>query len=93
MHHDNWMRDEEKAVSVLQNTEPEELFVCGSSRNRDDFLPYFTKAFYLRVDAHTMRQRLEATATRAIPKPTAPNPGVTIRRRVVVTASQDARCV
>ena len=35
------------------------LFVCGSSRNRDRFLPYFTKIFNLRVDDDTMRRRLQ----------------------------------
>jgi hypothetical protein len=34
--------------------------VCGSSRNRDHFLPYFTKVFNLRIDDVTMRRRLEA---------------------------------
>ena len=35
------------------------LFVCGSSRNRDQFLSYFTKTFNLRIDDDTMRRRLE----------------------------------
>ena len=35
------------------------LFVCGSSRNRDHFLPYFTKIFNLRIDDDTMRRRLQ----------------------------------
>jgi hypothetical protein len=35
------------------------LFVCGSSRNRDRFLPYFTKIFNLRIDNDTMRRRLQ----------------------------------
>jgi hypothetical protein len=35
------------------------LFVCGSSRNRDRFLPYFTKVFNLRIDDDTMRRRLD----------------------------------
>ena len=35
------------------------LFVCGSSRNRDRFLPYFTKVFNLRIDDETMRRRLQ----------------------------------
>ena len=35
------------------------LFVCGSSRNRDRFLPYFTKIFNLRIDDDTMRRRLQ----------------------------------
>ena len=34
------------------------LFVCGSSSNRDRFLPYFTKIFNLRIDDDTMRRRL-----------------------------------
>ena len=37
-----------------------ELGISGSSRNRDHFLPYFTKVFNLRVDDDTMRRRLEA---------------------------------
>ena len=35
------------------------LFVCGSGRNRDRFLPYFTKIFNLRIDDDTMRRRLQ----------------------------------
>src|SRR6202022_307471 len=41
----NFMWDQEIAVSELESPEPEVLFVCGSSRNRDRFLPYFTKMF------------------------------------------------
>jgi broad-specificity NMP kinase len=59
VHHDNWMWDREKAVSELESLEPEVLFVCGSSRNRDHFLPYFTKIFNLRIDDDTMRRRLQ----------------------------------
>ncbi len=58
--HDTWMWDPKKAVSELENPEPEVLFVCGSSRNRDRFLRYFTKVFNLRIDDDTMRLRLEA---------------------------------
>jgi hypothetical protein len=36
------------------------LFVCGGSRNRDHFLPYFTKVFNLHIDDDTMRRRLQA---------------------------------
>jgi hypothetical protein len=35
IHHDNWLWDREKAVSELKSPEPEVLFVCGGSRNRD----------------------------------------------------------
>ena len=59
IHHDNWMWDHQKAVSELESAEPEVLFVCGSSRNRDHFLPYFTKVFNLRTDDDTMRRRLQ----------------------------------
>jgi gluconate kinase len=59
IHHDNFMWDAQKAVSELESREPELLFVCGSSRNRDRFLPYFTKIFNLRIDNDTMRRRLE----------------------------------
>ncbi|HEX4526132.1 MAG TPA: hypothetical protein VH108_05265 [Gaiellaceae bacterium] len=52
------MWDKEKAVSELESPEPDVLFVCGSSRNRDRFLPYFTKIFNLRIDDDTMRRRL-----------------------------------
>src|SRR5437764_4360745 len=60
IHHDNFIWDQQKAVSELESPEPELLFVCGSSRNRDRFLPYFTKIFNLRSDEDTMRRRLEA---------------------------------
>lgn len=59
IHHDNWMWDRQNAVSELESPEPEVLFVCGSSRNRDHFLPYFTKIFNLRIDNDTMRRRLQ----------------------------------
>jgi broad-specificity NMP kinase len=58
VHHDNWMWDQQKAARELERPEPEVLFVCGSSRNRDHFLPYFTKVFNLRIDDDTMRRRL-----------------------------------
>ena len=53
IHSDNSMWDHQKAVSELESPEPEVLFVCGSSRNRDRFLPYFTKIFNLRIDDET----------------------------------------
>lgn len=56
---DNSLWDRQKAVSELESPEPEVLFVCGSSRNRDRFLPYFTKIFNLRIDDDTMRRRLQ----------------------------------
>jgi gluconate kinase len=58
--HDNWMWDRQKAVSELESPEPEVLFVCGGSRNRDHFLPYFIKVFNLHIDDDTMRRRLQA---------------------------------
>src|SRR6476469_8451597 len=51
--------DQQKALSELEGPEPEVLFVCGSSRNRDRFLPYFTAIFNLRIDDDTMRRRLQ----------------------------------
>ncbi len=58
--HDSWMWDQRAAVSELEAPEPEVLFVCGSARNSDRFLPYFTKVFNLQIDDDTMRRRLEA---------------------------------
>src|SRR5205823_6032910 len=58
-HPDNSMWDEQRAVSELESPEPEVLFVCGSSRNRDRFLSYFTEIFNLRIDDDTMRRRLQ----------------------------------
>jgi gluconate kinase len=55
--HSTW--DTKRAVSELESPEPEVLFVCGSSRNRDSFLPHFTKTFNLRIDDDTMRRRLQ----------------------------------
>jgi gluconate kinase len=60
VHHDSWMWDRATAVRELERPDPEVLFVCGSSRNRDEFIPYFTKVFNLRVDDDTLRRRLEA---------------------------------
>jgi hypothetical protein len=56
--YDNAVWDQQKAVKELESAEPEVLFVCGSSRNRERFLPYFTKVFNLRIDDDTMRRRL-----------------------------------
>ena len=50
--------DEQKALAELESREAEVVFVCGSSGNRDRFLPYFTKVFNLRIDDDTMRRRL-----------------------------------
>jgi GTPase SAR1 family protein len=57
--YDESIWDQQKAVSELERPEPDVLFVCGSSRNRDRFLPYFTKIFNLRIDDDTMRRRLQ----------------------------------
>jgi hypothetical protein len=57
-HRDYPMWHQHKAVGELESLEPEVLFVCGSSRNRDRFLPYFTKVFNLSIDDDTMRHRL-----------------------------------
>ena len=58
-HYDNAVWDQQKAVRELESPEPDVLFVCGSSRNRDRFLPYFTEVFNLLIDDDTMRRRLE----------------------------------
>jgi gluconate kinase len=58
-HYDAAVWDHQKAVKELESPEPDVVFVCGSSRNRDRFLPYFTKVFNLRIDDDTMRRRLE----------------------------------
>jgi hypothetical protein len=58
--HDSWVWKRSAAVRQLASPEPEVLFVCGSSRNSDQFLFYFTKVFNLRIDDDTMRRRLEA---------------------------------
>lgn len=57
--HDTWVWDRHQALRALEDPRPEMLFVCGSSRNIDVFLPYFTKVFELRIDDDTMRRRLE----------------------------------
>src|SRR6267142_620176 len=58
-HYDNALWDQQKAVRELESPEPAVLFICGSSRNRDRFLPYFTKVFNLRIDDDTIRRRLD----------------------------------
>jgi hypothetical protein len=58
--HDTWMWDRDKALADLESPEPDVLFVCGSSRNRDQFLSHFTRVFNLRIHDDTMRRRLEA---------------------------------
>jgi hypothetical protein len=59
LHADPALWDEQKAVKELESPEPAVLFVCGSSRNRDRFLAYFTGVFNLRIDDDTMRRRLD----------------------------------
>src|SRR6187397_3617843 len=59
IHYYNSMWDQQKAVNELESPEPEVLFVCGSSRNRDRFLAYFTTIFNLRIDDDTMSRRLQ----------------------------------
>jgi hypothetical protein len=56
---DRAMWDEQRAVTELERAEPDVLFVCGSSSNRDRFLPHFRRVFNLRIDDDTMRRRLE----------------------------------
>lgn len=46
-------------LSANSTAPPDVLFVAGSSRNRDDFLPYFAKVFNLRIDDDVMRRRLQ----------------------------------
>jgi hypothetical protein len=58
LHADPEVWDEQRALSELERSKPDVLFVCGSSRNRARFLPYFTKVFNLRIDDDTMRRRL-----------------------------------
>ena len=58
--HDTLRWNERRALNELESREPEVLFVCGSSRDRDRFVPYFTKIFNLRIDDDTMRRRLQA---------------------------------
>src|ERR1700761_8495982 len=36
--HDTWIWDRQRALRELESRAQEVLFVCGSSRNRDDFL-------------------------------------------------------
>src|SRR4051794_28440444 len=55
----NAVWDQDKALRELESPEPDVLFVCGSSGNRDDFLPHFARVFNLRIDDDTMRRRLE----------------------------------
>lgn len=57
--HETWFWDQHAAISELESPESEVLFVCGSSRNSDRFLHYFTTVFNLRIDDDTMRRRLE----------------------------------
>src|SRR4051794_16329283 len=43
IHYYNSMWDHQKAGDELESLQPEVLFVCGSSCNRDRFLPYFAE--------------------------------------------------
>jgi hypothetical protein len=50
-------------VSVTGTPGADRVAVCGGSRNGDDFRPYFTEVFNLRIDDGTMRRRLQARTT------------------------------
>jgi hypothetical protein len=47
-----------RQIEALKSAEPDILFRHGSSRNRDDFLPYFSRIFNLKIDDETMMRRL-----------------------------------
>lgn len=57
--HENFVWDRQKISNILTDDLPELLFVCGSGRNRDDFLKYFKMIFNLCIDDATMKKRLK----------------------------------
>ncbi|HEV2590441.1 MAG TPA: hypothetical protein VGU02_00985 [Gaiellaceae bacterium] len=57
-HHETRMWVEQRAIAELESDEPDVLFVCGGSRERERYAPYFTKVFNLRIDNATMLARL-----------------------------------
>lgn len=63
--HDSWVWDRNAAVRELASPEPEVLFVCGSSRNSDQFLRYFTKVFNNRA-GEKLNGAIDVDATRPL---------------------------
>lgn len=53
----DWLWDEDKVERILNDTS-EEVFICGSASNRDEYMPKFNKVFILHVDDQTLQSRL-----------------------------------
>jgi dephospho-CoA kinase len=53
---DGWLWSEEIEQVLSDNSE--EVFICGSAGNRDQYIPRFNKVYILHVDDQTLRHRL-----------------------------------
>jgi hypothetical protein len=54
----NWLWDEQRTRSLLADSGPEDLFVCGGAINEDRFWHLFAAVFTLVTDDETLRHRL-----------------------------------
>lgn len=54
----NWIWDENKIESILNDKKQKTGFVCGGATNQDRFENHFKKVFTLYVDDDTLRHRL-----------------------------------
>lgn len=55
-----WVWNSKIVRSILEQPHEKPLFICGGSRNEEQFYHYFSKIFSLHVPDEVMRQRLEA---------------------------------
>lgn len=54
-----WVWEIDKFESATNVVDSDFIFVCGSAKNRDDFMDRFEKIFILNVDDETMKYRLK----------------------------------
>lgn len=55
--HDTWIWDAQKLTDLLAS-DNEVTFICGGSRNRDQFIDRFDRVFELIIDEKTLRHRI-----------------------------------
>lgn len=55
---ENWYWDKDKFNKMIGDSNGKDVFVCGGSMNKLDFLHYFTKVFTLHLDDETLKERL-----------------------------------
>jgi len=55
--HETWIWDKQEIIKLLENDQ-DVTFICGGSRNRDQFIDRFDYVFELMVDEETLKHRI-----------------------------------